>query len=308
MFYREHNAPRTKRAGVTSFKSNAIIPDAIEQFRQAIADIGITPPDTVVADGQIHRFRSSGKSNDKNGYYCLYGNGIPAGYFGCWRLNIKCNWRANVGRELTQKEFGRNQQCIEEMKLQREAETHRKHEAAANKASYIWNSSESIAEQSDHPYLVKKKIEPHGARLYKGSLVIPIYNESRQLVNLQFIDSEGKKHFLSGGRKNGCFYVIGNLSDKILICEGFATGASLHEDSGKRVVIALDAGNLLPVARNIKKLFPDSEIIICGDNDVSGVGQSKAREAALDIGGKVLIPKIPGNDWNDLVTGVREHG
>ncbi|QOJ24692.1 MAG: toprim domain-containing protein [Gammaproteobacteria bacterium] len=106
-----------------------------------------------------------------------------------------------------------------------------------------------------------------------------------------------------GGRKRGCFHIIGDLSDKILICEGFATGASLHEDSGQRVVIAFDAGNLLPVAKNIRDLSPESEIIICGDNDLSGVGQTKAREAALSIGGKILIPPIPGQDWNDVLKG-----
>ena len=69
----------------------------------------------------------------------------------------------------------------------------------------------------------------------------------------------------------------------------------------QRTIVAFDAGNLLPVAKNIRELSPDSEIIICGDNDLSGVGQRKAKEAALAIGGKVLIPQIPGADWNDYL-------
>ncbi len=91
-----------------------------------------------------------------------------------------------------------------------------------------------------------------------------------------------------------------------MICEGFATGASLYEDSGQRVVIAFDAGNLLPVAKNIRELNPDTEIIICGDNDISGVGQEKARKAALSIDGKILIPPLPGKDWNDVLGGARK--
>lgn len=136
----------------------------------------------------------------------------------------------------------------------------------------------------------------------------PIYNESDQLVNLQFIDPQGnKKRFLSGGRKRGCFHIIGDITKRILICEGFATGASLYEDCNQRVVIAFDAGNLLPVAMNIKELSADSEIIICGDNDLSGIGQAKAREAALSIAGKVMIPLVPGQDWNDYLTGGRQY-
>jgi len=71
--------------------------------------------------------------------------------------------------------------------------------------------------------------------------------------------------------------------------------------------VAFDAGNLLPVAMNIRELSPSTEIIICGDNDLSGIGQSKAKEAALAIGGKVLIPPVPGQDWNDLIAGGRQY-
>ena len=177
-----------------------------------------------------------------------------------------------------------------------------KQATAAHKAVSIWSQCEPVKQQ-DHPYLVKKVIHSHGARKYHESLVIPIYNESDQIINLQFIDPEGGKRFLSGGRKFGCFYIIGNSTKRILICEGFATGASLFEDCRQRVVVAFDAGNLLPVVKNIRELSPDSEIIICGDNDISGVGQEKAREAALAIGGKILIPPTPGTDWNDILSG-----
>lgn len=123
------------------------------------------------------------------------------------------------------------------------------------------------------------------------------------MVNLQFITPEGQKRFLKDGRKHGCFHIIGgHYSDRILICEGFATGASLFEDWGQRVIVAFDAGNLLPVAKKIREFAPRSEIIICGDHDLSGIGQSKAKEAALAIHGKVFIPPVPGQDWNDYLT------
>lgn len=137
--------------------------------------------------------------------------------------------------------------------------------------------------KENHQYLIRKQIQQHNAKLYHQSLVISIYNESDQLVNLQSIQPQGEKRFLYSGKKKGCFHILGDLSQHILICEGFATGASLYEDCGQRVVIAFDVGNLLPVAMNIRELSPDTEIIICGDNDLSGVGQSNGRPSTCLI-------------------------
>jgi putative DNA primase/helicase len=61
------------------------------------------------------------------------------------------------------------------------------------------------------------------------------------------------------------------------------------------------------VAINIKALYPSSVIVICGDNDLSGVGQQKAIEAALAINGKYIIPATPGQDWNDSLTMEVDH-
>ena len=275
-----------------------------EQFRQAMRAAGISFSGEIIADGKLHRFHIEGhKRGSLNGAYTLHLDNHPAGWFMDYTTGLSQTWRSGsvsrVSHELTEQ--------IKESKQQREAEILQKHGAAAKKAVHIWSKSKPIIEQSEHAYLSKKRIQPHGAKINHGTLIIPIHDASDQLVNLQFINSQGEKRFLSGGRKRGCFHIIGDLSDRILICEGFATGASLHEDSGQRVVIAFDAGNLLPVAKNIRDLSPESEIIICGDNDFSGMGQAKAREAALSIGGKVLIPSVPGTDWNDLIAGGRRY-
>ena len=270
------------------------------QFRQAMQAVGIHYSGEIIADGQLHRFHIEGhKQGTLNGAYTLHLNGRPAGYFQDYKTGISQTWRSGNGYHSVSYALIKQ---INEAKPQREGEIRQRHEAAAIKAVNIRNLSKPIAKQSEHAYLVNKRIQPHGARLYHDALVIPIFNESDQLVNLQFINPKGEKRFLSGGRKRGCFHFIGDLSQHILITEGFATGASIYEALGHRVVIAFDAGNLLPVAKAVRELAPaDSEIIICGDNDVSGVGQVKAHKAALSIGGKVLIPPTPGMDWNDFV-------
>jgi putative DNA primase/helicase len=130
------------------------------------------------------------------------------------------------------------------------------------------------------------------------------------LTSLQFIDEDGSKRFLPGGELKGCFMGIGSVDmnkaqDKpgnILICEGFATGASLCEWYRQPVIVAFNAGNLEPVAKVIRELYPDSTLIICGDNDPSGVGQDSARKAALACSGRYLLPPKVGIDFNDLIT------
>ena len=93
--------------------------------------------------------------------------------------------------------------------------------------------------------------------------IILLYNSGGELVNLQFISETGGKRFLSGGKKKGCFYCAGESdTSKILICEGFATAASVYENTGYLTVIAFDAGNLKEVAITIRAFVPDAEIII----------------------------------------------
>lgn len=87
----------------------------------------------------------------------------------------------------------------------------------------------------------------------------------------------------------------------MLIAEGFATAASLHQHTGHQTFIAYDAGNLAKVAKIVRAKNPDAEIIIMGDNDESGTGQEAAKAAALACGGKYLIPPTIGYDWNDTI-------
>jgi len=294
----------TKAAGEATSSSDFTTPASsyavIDQFRQAMQAAGIHYYGEIIADGSLHRFHIDGhKLHSLNGAYTLHVDGCPAGFFQDFKTGISQTWSSRSNSRVSYSLIKQ----IETAKQQREAEILQRHKEAANKAVYIWSRSKPITKQSEHTYLVNKRIQPHGTRLNCNSLVIPIHNESDQLVNLQFIAQDGEKRFLSGGRKCGYFHSIGDESQNVLICEGFATGASLYEDCGQRVVIAFDAGNLLPVAKNIKELLPESEIIICGDNDISGIGQSKAREAAISIGGKVLIPPVPDQDWNDVLGG-----
>jgi putative DNA primase/helicase len=278
--------------------------DIISQFKSAMIEAGITPPEQIIADGALHRFKIGGKLN---GSYALHLDTRPAGWFQDWRQGIKENWKLNSNHHLSDLERKEIAQRAREDGKRRLEEERARHRAAADKANAIWGQSD-LAE-SNNPYLKRKKIYPHGIHERHGHLVIPMFDKSRQLVNAQTISPLGVKMFMKGGRKKGCFFQMGNIIDpaeRICLVEGFATGASVYEHTGCPVFVAFDSGNLEPVAIVLRELYPDAEIVVFGDNDTSQVGQKAARAAALACGGKYTIPEEQDADWNDVFGGGNE--
>ena len=93
----------------------------------------------------------------------------------------------------------------------------------------------------------------------------------------------------------GCYYLIGTIDDILCVCEGFATGASVHEVTGHAVAVAFNAGNLKPVAEAMRGLHTTLDIVIVADNDVrpdggENTGIVKAMEAAAAVGAKLAVP------------------
>ena len=131
-------------------------------------------------------------------------------------------------------------------------------------------------------------------------------------------DLSSNKWFLRGGKKKGCFHVIGtplkelSENDKIWIVEGYATGASIHMATNDTVIVAFDAGNIDPVINAIKITYPHLLGIIAGDDDQwpkdgNNAGRQKAEDAAKKYGCHVVFPKFQEDhhkseptDWNDL--------
>ncbi|PPK77296.1 putative DNA primase/helicase [Methylobacter tundripaludum] len=268
-------------------------------FFNHAADAGVIFTDRpLIADGVLHRVHVDGdKRGTKNGAYILHADGNSSGWLQHFNTGISGKWTLSGKREPMTKAM------LEQIKADRERrqiEQQDRHNDAADKARFIWSNAISVKDQTQHPYLIKKNVQPHSARLYRDdALVIPIYDENKSLINLQMIQPDGTKRFLSGGRKKGCFAVIGKPDAGCLIqvCEGWATGASLNESTGHFTVVALDAGNLELVALAFRQFYPVSQIVICGDNDPVGVKAAIA--AAVAVGGKYLLPATVGHDWND---------
>ena len=287
--------------------------DPISQFREAIYSAGITPPDFIEADGKLRRFASGDKKNDKNGWYVLHNEGIPAGAFGCWKKDINQTWRANLGRVLTPAESKAIQLRMQAVREQHEAEKANLQAEAKTKALDLWTKA---IPATNHPYLNAKGIRPYTAKQLHNSLLIPLY-ENQEIQSLQIIETDGTKRFLTGGRVAGCYYPIGttdmiwdNPNSKIFcICEGFATGASIHEATGYPVAIAFNAGNLEAVAKVMKAKFAHLQLVICADDDhktEGNPGLTKATQTALAVGGLLALPsfgaerKEKATDFNDM--------
>ena len=163
----------------------------------------------------------------------------------------------------------------------------------------------------NHPYLERKKISPHGALQKFNDLIIPMQDIDGKFWSYQKILSDGEKRFQRGGRTYGCYHMIeGKREEKLLIAEGFATGATLVEDCGYSVAVAFSAQNLPVVACALRDIFPDVEIVIAADNDncVEGnPGMTYAIEAATKCDGIVVYPDFGllsvargFTDWNDM--------
>ena len=70
------------------------------------------------------------------------------------------------------------------------------------------------------------------------------------------------------------------LDDADAYAIGRSFGTLVRRRQGRCVAVAFDCGNLLPVVKKIRQKYRDIDIIVCGDNDKSGVGQKAANEAA----------------------------
>lgn len=282
--------------------------DAISQFRDAMRTAGLEPPDVIEA-GKLHRFPAVGKRNGSTAGWCkLFDDGL-GGCFGDWSSGLSENWQAKRDRPFSTMEREAFKHHVVEAQAQAEAERKARHAEAAAKAAVIWNAASPAP--GDHPYLVRKGIQAHGARLHNGALLIPM-REGGELHSLQFIGADGNKRFLTGGRVAGCYFSIGNPQGAVALCiaEGFATGATIHQVTGHPVAVAFNAGNLKAVAQAMRERFPALLLIVCADDDAGthgNPGLSKAREAAQSVGGLLAMPHfglerpLDATDFNDMV-------
>ena len=278
-------------------------------FQQAIRKAGIGPPAEIIADGAIHRFHVEGdKSPSKNGWYVLHDGDPTAGAFGTWKgQGVWETWSSRDFRSLTAEEKAHYEVRMELIRKQREEEQARAHAECREWCADAWKKAEDAS--NEHIYLKTKCVKSYGLKIYKDSLMIPLQDLDGTLHGIQFIKPDGTKKYKSGTNKAGHFFKLGQSKDNtVILGEGYATGASIHEATGHAVVIAFDASNLLTVVNAIRAKYPEMKIIIAADDDkwIKGnPGLTKATAAAREVGALLAIPlfredRTKPTDFNDL--------
>ena len=295
--------------------------ERLDAIRAALMNAGIEPAnmDALLsrladADGQVIRAGTASKPNSKNLWLIAYHDrGLPFVIVaGDWSTGAETKWIANTGETLSEAERRELKRRLADARQSREIEQASQWEQAATRAARVWR--DSVPADQCHPYLLRKRTEPHSARQQGRDLVLLLTDFTGKAWSLQTIDEAGGKRLMAGGRKAGNFIVVDgpDYPARILICEGYATGCTLAEiDPAALVLAAVDAGNLKAVATGARNRWPNADIVVCGDDDrqtEGNPGATNARAAAIAAGASYALPEWPPaaplnlSDFNDLHT------
>ena len=219
------------------------------QLREAMQSVYGAFDWALILDGQLHRGTAPGdRPGSNNLWYVVYTDGIPSGAFGSWKIGDYHTWSSRSPTDRREAEHLRQQ--MGEARRQREAELRQRQQATAEYARRLWRDARRA--DPNHPYLTAKAVRPHALRQQGDALLIPLTHNG-DLVNVQRIQADGSKRFLSGGRVKGCCSPLGMIQpgEPLYLCEGWATGATLHESTpGKTAAIkaaeTLCCGLILP--------------------------------------------------------------
>lgn len=288
-------------------------------FLDAMRAAGLDYQGAVTPDGLLHRFNVNGDRNP-NSWYVLHLDGVAAGMFGDWKRGIKETWCAKADTDLTESERAERDRLWKQQQTERDAERRRMQDEAGQAAQAILDAAQPA--DDDHPYIKRKKVKAHPGvkvgswpqRKADNCLLVPLRTAAGKLSSVQAILPEPRggrdKDFLKGGAKKGAYFPMGDLdaSEVILIAEGYATAATLHEATGYASVMTCDAGNLATVTVALRALYPHPKtIMICGDNDrhtEGNPGKKAALAASKKAKARVCLPAFAddeeGSDFNDL--------
>lgn len=283
-------------------------------FMAELRSYGFTIKESVPEIDRVMKFAvPEDKGSQKAGWYWYsefdddYRPGaiVGVGVFGNYQnpTQERIVWTSKRKNVMSPTETALFNEQIERAMINRQIEREESHKRAAIKAQTIWNNAEPATE---HEYLERKGIKPHGARIRNGWLVLSVKIDG-VITSLQEIKGK-KKKFMTEGKIGGGYYVLEGTGDVVYVAEGFATAASINEATGAKVYCAYNANNLLDVTNTAKDQNPDENIIICGDDDIwkeTNTGRSKGMSASEATQCRIVFPLFQDTtkkpvDFNDL--------
>ncbi|WP_049015719.1 toprim domain-containing protein, partial [Enterobacter asburiae] len=204
--------------------------------------------------------------------------------------------REQLEADRQQREQERQQQAAEDAEQRR-----------ATFASLYAEKRQGVT-QGESEYLIAKGLDGFTFPLLPdGSILLELVDESGAVAAAQTITPQGEKRLLTGSAKRGAYHAV-NASEQpqeVIIAEGLATTLSAYlMRPDALAVCAIDAGNLLPVAIQMRQQHLQAQIIIAADNDrlddKPNTGTDAAEKAALAVTGWVAVPPTDYKaDWND---------
>ncbi|MBU0910254.1 MAG: toprim domain-containing protein, partial [Proteobacteria bacterium] len=291
-----------------------------QQFAEFIREMGGDLQGRVPEmDGKMHRIPEiGGKAGNKNIAYVGYLDDVPAGYVKNFR-GAEQRWKL-AGVVLTDEDRVRLEKEGLEKKVQRAKE---RQELYAQKARESQEITRDLATATGREaYFTGKgiSITNPGVKVdAKGNIVVPLVDVDGKQWSHQTLQTNGFKQIFKDSRLQGTFALIGaksvhDLKGEILLAEGYSTAATIHEVTGKPVVVSTTSNNLKHVATALRDRHPNQAIYIMADDDrylieqgKMNAGQVKAREAAEAIDGRVISPSFAGakpdkssTDFNDM--------
>ena len=276
-----------------------------------------------VMDGQIHRVPVEGaKPGSRDGAYVGHLDGVPNGWFQNHRQDTTGKWVSSREAGVTITEEHKAEAA--QMRIDREREiAERRKIALAELPATLARYGPAT---DFHPYVYKKQLDIHHERDKEvrvnelGSLVIPLFNIKGELQSALWISEEGKKGVYKDTVPAGTFAVVddargittpgycnGVEHDVVLIAEGWATAKTISQHTRLPVLFGVNSTNMITVASAWRDKWPNANILICADNDVSqkvNKGRIYGEKAAAKVDGAVIFPRFPkgirGTDFNDL--------
>jgi phage/plasmid primase-like uncharacterized protein len=295
-------------------KDTVVEEDPRTAFITELRSYGFDVRDTVPEIERIVKFQVPGdKGSKKSGWYWYTefedtyrpGAMVGVGKFGNYKVPAQdsLSWTSKRKNVMSPTETALFNEQLEKAAMARKIDQIETHKKAAEKAKAIWDSAEDATE---HEYLTRKGIKPHGAKVRNGWLIVSV-SVGGEITSLQEIKDDQKK-FMSGGKISGGYYILEGDGDTVYIAEGFATAASISEATGCRTYCAFNANNLLDVTNTAKDQNPEKNVIICGDDDIwkdINTGRTKGIAASEATQCRVVFPVFQNTDekpvdFNDL--------
>ena len=216
-------------------------------------------------------------------------------------LHIECSDLTPLSPQ-QQEDRRKRQEKAEQRQRQDALKLQQQHQQKAIYARHLWAHSRPADPR--HPYLISHylatfNLRQHRHPAYGDCLVVPLFNEQWQLMNLEFINPDGLKRPIKGALKKGLFYQFGSQTWTLYICESWSTGAAIHlgKPCSPCVMSAMGRTNLDAVTAIALRLYPDSDVVIAADNDSPGIKDAVSVASKYNL--KIVLPSGEGQDFCD---------